>query len=81
MDREAAIDLLSHSVDAQTHARHLWIVGHDGIVMERDDHTVFVPKRLLDVIERVVTFQRLASAAISACALANFLPGPSIAEP
>ena len=26
--------------------------------MERDDHAILVPKRLLDVIERVVTFQR-----------------------
>ena len=26
--------------------------------MERDDHAVLVPKRLLDVIERVVAFQR-----------------------
>ena len=26
--------------------------------MERDDHTVFVPKCLLNIVERVVTFQR-----------------------
>ena len=58
MNREAVIDLLSHCVDTQAHARHLWIVGHDGVVVKRDDHAVFVPKRLLDVIERVVAFQR-----------------------
>ena len=58
MNREAAIDLLSHGVNAQAHARQLGVIGHDGIVVKRNDHAVFVPKRLLDVIERVVTFQR-----------------------
>ena len=72
MNRKAAIDLLSHSVDAQAHARHLWIVGHDGVVVKCDNHAVFVPKRLLDVIERVVTFQRAGLGChlgVSACEL------------
>ena len=58
MNREAAIDFLSHGVNAQAHARQLGIIGHDGIVVKRDNHAVFVPKRLFDVIERVMTFQR-----------------------
>ena len=29
-----------------------------GVVMERDNHAVFVPKCLFNVVERVVTFQR-----------------------
>ena len=40
--------------------------------MERNDHAVFVPKRLLDVIERVMAFQRAGLSChlgVSACEL------------
>ena len=39
---------------------HVWVAGHDGVVMNGHMHPIFLPDVTLDIIDQVMAFQHIA---------------------